>query len=134
MPVRVGIKVKTYQGGCHCGAVRFEFEAPESVDVTDCNCSLCAMTGYEHVFVEEADLRFLSGRDHLSSYKFGTRTADHLFCRTCGIKPLYRPRSHPDAWSVNARCVSGLSIARRVAFDGQNWEGSIESLHRDLDS
>ena len=124
--------MRTYRGQCHCGTVAFELDAPDDVDVTDCNCSLCAMTGYEHVFVAEADLRFLSGRDALVSYKFGTRTADHLFCGTCGIKPLYRPRSHPDAWSVNARCVEGLTIVRRVSFDGQNWDRNIDALHKDL--
>lgn len=123
----------TYQGQCHCAAVRFEFEAPESVDVTDCNCSLCAMTGYQHVFIDLVDLRFLSGRDALVSYQFGSKTADHLFCGVCGIKPLYRPRSHPDMWSVNARCVSGLTVARTVAFDGLNWDQNIQSLHAALD-
>ena len=124
--------MRTYRGGCHCGRVAFEFDAPDAVDVTDCNCSLCAMTGYEHVFVEEADLRFLSGKDSMTSYRFGTMTAEHLFCEVCGIKALYRPRSHPGAWSVNARCVDGLEIARRVAFDGRDWEGSIESLRDEL--
>ena len=124
--------MQVFQGACHCGAVRFEFDAEAPVTVTDCNCSLCAMTGYEHVFVEEARLRFVSGRDHLASYRFGTRTAEHLFCRTCGIKPLYRPRSHPDAWSVNARCVEGLQVDRRVPFDGRNWEASIAGLREEL--
>jgi hypothetical protein len=119
-------------GGCHCGAVQFEFDAPDIVDVTDCNCSLCVMTGHAHVFVDAANLRFLSGRDGLTSYQFGSRTADHLFCGTCGIKSLYRPRSHPNGWSVNARCVEGLTIGRRIAFDGQNWDGSIAGLRRDL--
>lgn len=123
----------TYQGGCHCAAVQFEFEAPDRVDVTDCNCSLCAMTGYEHVFVALDAVRFLSGREDLVSYQFGSKTADHLFCRTCGIKPIYRPRSHPTCWSINARCVEGLKIARRVAFDGQNWDQNISTLHKALD-
>lgn len=122
----------TYQGQCHCGVVQFEFDAPDTVEVTDCNCSLCVMTAYEHVFVDTADLRFLSGRDALKSYQFGSMTADHLFCGTCGIKPLYRPRSHPNGWSVNARCVDGLTIARRIAFDGQNWDQNIRGLRDDL--
>ena len=125
---------ETFHGGCHCGAVRFTFAVATPVDVTDCNCSLCAMTGYQHVFVPDADLAFTAGRDHLVSYQFGTMTADHLFCGTCGIKPLYRPRSHPGAWSVNARCVDGaLPVRRTVAFDGQNWEDSIAGLHEALD-
>jgi hypothetical protein len=122
-----------YQGQCHCGAVQFEFNAPVKVDVTDCTCSLCAMTAYQHVFVDAADLRFLSGRDVLTSYQFGSKTADHLFCGICGVKPLYRPRSHPYGWSVNARCVDGLTIGRRIAFDGQNWDESIGGLRNALD-
>ena len=119
-----------HKGGCHCGAVRFEFDAPAAVDVTDCCCSMCDMTGYEHVFVPEGDLRFLSGESELTEYRFNTGQAVHMFCQTCGIKPLYRPRSHPDAWSVNLRCVDAgtITIAKRIAFDGRDWEGNIEAL------
>ena len=119
-----------HKGGCHCGAVQFEFDATAKVDVTDCNCSMCDMTGYEHVFVAQDDLRFLSGERDLTEYRFNTGQAAHMFCKTCGIKPLYRPRSHPEAWSVNLRCVAPgtLNIAKRIAFDGQDWEGNIAAL------
>jgi len=119
-----------HKGGCHCGAVQFEFDAPAKVDVTDCNCSMCDMTGYEHVFVPQADLRFLLGEGELTEYRFNTGKAVHMFCQTCGIKPLYRPRSHPEAWSVNLRCVDAgtLSVAKRISFDGQDWEGNIAAL------
>jgi len=119
-----------HTGGCHCGAVRFEFDAPAAVDVTDCSCSMCDMTGHEHVFIDEADLRFLSGEGELTEYRFNTGQAVHMFCRTCGIKPLYRPRSHPGAWSVNLRCVDAgtMTIANRIAFDGRDWEGNIAEL------
>ena len=122
--------LKTHFGGCHCGAVRFEFRAPGAIKVTDCNCSMCGMTGYEHVFVPQADLRFLSGANALTEYRFNTGKAVHMFCKTCGIKPLYRPRSHPEAWSVNLRCVDAgtLRIAKRIPFDGQDWEGNIAAL------
>lgn len=122
-----------HKGGCHCGAVRFEFDAPATVDVTDCNCSMCDMTGYEHVFVPQGDLRFLSGEDQLTEYRFNTGQAVHMFCRTCGIKPLYRPRSHPDAWSVNLRCVDAgtLTVGKRIAFDGSDWEGNIDALREE---
>lgn len=117
-------------GGCHCGSVQFEFDAPATVDVTDCNCSICDMTGYEHVFVPEGDLRFLSGEDALTEYRFNTGQAVHMFCKTCGIKPLYRPRSHPEAWSVNLRCVEDgtLQVGKRIVFDGSDWEGNIAAL------
>jgi hypothetical protein len=117
-------------GQCHCGAVRFEFDAPAEIDVTDCNCSMCDMTGYVHVFIPKGNLRFLAGEDQLTEYRFNSGQAVHMFCRTCGIKPLYLPRSHPEAWSVNLRCVrSGtLNINKRIAFDGRDWEGNIEDL------
>jgi len=119
-----------HKGSCHCGAVRFEFDAPARVDVTDCNCSMCSLTGYEHVFVGHDDLRFISGENQLTEYKFNTGQAAHMFCKTCGIKPLYRPRSHPESWSVNLRCVEGetLEAARRIEFDGRDWEGNIAGL------
>ena len=56
--------------------------------------------------------------------------AKHLFCAECGIKSFYRPRSNPDGWSVNARCldsVDGLELVIE-AFDGQNWEANGASL------
>ena len=120
----------SHSGQCHCAEVQFKFTAATVVDVTHCNCSLCAMTGYEHVFVPETDLEFIQGQENLALYTFGTHTAQHYFCKTCGIKPLYRPRSHPEAWSVNLRCVVGgtLNVGKIIDFDGQNWEENIEEL------
>lgn len=123
----------THHGGCHCGAVRFEFQAPAAVAVTDCNCSMCRMSAYEHIFVPHADLHFTAGEDDLVPYQFNTRQAVHMFCSTCGIKPLYRPRSHPDAWSVNYRCVDAgtMKVAKRIAFDGADWDSNIAGLREE---
>lgn len=112
------------EGGCHCRKVRFEAEVPERIEVLECNCSICSATGFLHLIVPHADFRLLSGEEVLTSYRFGTGAANHLFCGTCGIKSFYQPRSHPDAWSVNLNCVddaSGLEVSVR-AFDGRNWE------------
>jgi len=94
------------EGGCHCRDVRFCCSLPEPpVVALSCKCSICAATGFLHIIVERDDFELLSGRDSLSSYRFGTGTAEHLFCRRCGIKSFYQPRSHPEAWSVNAHCL-----------------------------
>jgi hypothetical protein len=117
-------------GGCHCRAVRFEAEVPEAVEVLDCNCSICAMTGYRHLIVPHAEFRLLAGEAQLTHYRFGTGTADHLFCSVCGVKSFYQPRSHPAAWSVNLNALddpSGLTISVR-SFDGRNWEQARGSL------
>jgi len=120
------------EGGCHCGAVRFSAEVPAAVDVLDCNCSICASTGFRHLLVPHADFELLTGRDALSSYRFGTGAANHLFCGTCGVKSFYQPRSHARAWSVNLNAIddlSGLTITA-TPFDGRNWERSRASLNR----
>jgi hypothetical protein len=117
-------------GGCHCKAVRFEAEVPGAVDVLDCNCSICAATGFRHLIVPHGDFRLLSGEAALTSYRFGTGAANHLFCATCGVKSFYQPRSHPDAWSVNLNAlddVSGLSVTAST-FDGRNWEQAAAGL------
>ena len=123
-------------GGCHCGAVRFEAALPDAVEAQSCNCSICAMTGFVHVIVPESRFRLLSGQSELTEYLFNTGVARHLFCKVCGIKGFYRPRSNPDGWSVNARCLDeaeGLDI-RIEPFDGKNWEAhgaSLAHLSRD---
>ena len=117
-------------GGCHCGAVRFAIELPATVDLLDCNCSICARTGYLHLIVPHEDFRLLQGGDQLTSYRFGSGAAEHLFCARCGIKSFYQPRSHAAAWSVNFTCLDeghGL-IATRTAFDGRNWEKARGAL------
>ena len=117
------------KGGCHCGAVAFEVLAPDEIEVEDCNCSICAKTGYLHLIVPKERFKLLRGRESLTTYEFNTRTAKHLFCRICGIKSFYVPRSHPDGYSVNARCLEpGAVRSMRVRkFDGQNWERHMES-------
>lgn len=115
-------------GGCHCGAVRFSVDPGDTPELLDCNCSVCRKTGYLHLIVADADFRLLSGESELTEYRFGTGTARHLFCRTCGIKSFYRPRSHPDGWSVNARCLDmGLDAPIRP-YDGRNWEAARAAL------
>jgi hypothetical protein len=117
-------------GGCHCGAVRFEAELPKVVEAQYCNCSICEKTGFVHVIVPESRFRLVSGQDRLTTYTFNTGVAKHLFCAVCGVKSFYRPRSNPDGWSVNARCLDdahALDI-RIEAFDGRNWEANAEAL------
>ena len=113
----------THRGGCHCGAVRFEIEAPARLEASDCNCSICRMCGFLHVFVSRSKFRLQSGEDALSTYTFNTGTAKHMFCRHCGIKSFYVPRSHPDGYSVNANCLDPDSIESLTVspFDGANW-------------
>lgn len=96
----------------------------------DCNCSMCSRTGFLHLIVPHADFELLTPREAMTSYRFGTGAAEHLFCATCGVKAFYQPRSHADAYSVNWRCLDdghGLTPTIR-AFDGRNWEAARAGL------
>lgn len=117
-------------GGCHCGAVRFEIDIPTSVEVLDCNCSMCAKTGFLHLIVPKADFRLTTDWGALTDYRFNTGTARHLFCTTCGIKSFYVPRSHPDGYSVNLRALDDPSIldVKVTPYDGRNWEAARAAI------
>jgi hypothetical protein len=118
-----------YQGSCHCGAVRFTVDAPEQLEVERCNCSICSKSGYLHLIVPAARFRLLAGEDALTTYTFNSGVAQHTFCRVCGIKPFYTPRSNPDGIDVNVNCLDTRPQALRVVeFDGQNWEQHAHTL------
>ena len=119
-----------YKGGCHCGAVAYEVEAPDTLEVTDCNCSICSKSGYLHLIVNKEQFHLLKGEDALITYTFDTHEAKHRFCKICGIKSFYVPRSHPEGFSINARCLdqSQITSMNVTPFDGQNWEQAIEEL------
>ncbi len=119
-----------HKARCHCGIVKLEFEAPPSVELLLCNCSVCDMSGYQHINVLHNKVTFISGEDHLTTYTFGSHIAKHMFCQDCGVKPLYQPRSHPNHYSINYRCVEKetLSISNTVEFDGRNWKKNIMSI------
>ena len=127
---RSGDEASWKKGGCHCGVVRFEVLVPEEVEVQACNCTICRMTGYLHLIVPKSRFRLLAGNENLTTYAFNTGTAKHLFCRSCGIKSFYVPRSHPDGYSVNFRCLDpeDFRSVLTTEFDGRNWEQHIGEL------
>ncbi|MDQ3077394.1 MAG: GFA family protein [Pseudomonadota bacterium] len=117
------------KGGCHCGAVRFAARLPDPpVPALDCNCSICTMTGFRHLIVVHQDFALVSGAEALTSYRFGTGAAEHLFCSACGVKSFYQPRSHPDAWSVNAHCLDEALDLVVDQFDGRDWDRAKAAL------
>ena len=119
-----------HRGGCHCGRVRFELDAPARPDVLDCNCSICRITGFLHLIVPASRFRLLSGADELVEYTFNTGAAKHRFCGHCGIKSFYVPRSHPDGFSVNARCLDDVALATLniIPFDDRNRTAAMAAI------
>lgn len=120
----------THKGACHCGAVRFEIDAPAAIEATRCNCSICSMSGFLHLFVARKNFRLLQGEEAITTYTFNTGVAKHLFCKYCGIKSFYVPRSHPDGYSVNVLCLDPgtFESLTETPFDGRNWEQNVSEL------
>jgi len=118
--------LKTMEGGCHCRRVRFRVTA-DLTRVTDCNCSICTKKGILHLGAAREDFELLSGEDALATYQFNTGTAQHTFCKHCGIHPFYVPRSDPDKIDVNVRCLDDIDLAAILPkpFDGKNWEAAM---------
>jgi hypothetical protein len=123
-------------GGCHCGAVRFRVRIGVARSVV-CSCSICAAKGFVHYIVDRDAFVLEQGADRLTEYRFGTGTARHLFCATCGVHPFYVPRSHPEGIDVNVRCLDGdldawLARLPPTPFDGRHWEQNIAALREDV--
>jgi hypothetical protein len=117
------------QGSCHCGAIAFEVDAPQPLRVQRCNCSVCTKAGFLHLIVPKSRFRLLRGEGDITTYTFNTGVAKHTFCRVCGLKPFYIPRSNPDGVDVNVNCLDPVPANVVVeSFDGQNWEDNAASL------
>jgi hypothetical protein len=101
----------THRGACHCGRIAFEVDAPARIEAIECNCSICRMTGFLHLIVPASRFRLLRGAEDLTEYTFNTGVAKHTFCRVCGVKPFYVPRSNPDGFDINVHCLDHGTIA-----------------------
>ena len=122
-----------YLGSCHCGAVTFEVDADLS-RLGDCNCSICTKKGSVHHRVPENRFRLLSGAEALKAYQFNKKIASHFFCQNCGIHTYSHPRTAPEMFNVNVRCLDNFDLRgaefRMGTFDGQNWEAAFEVMQQ----
>lgn len=114
---------KTYEGGCHCGKVRYTVTS-DLAKVLSCNCSICTKRGALLTFVPEAQFHAISGEDHLSDYQFNRHNIHHLFCKTCGIQSFARGTGPGGAKmvAINVRCLDGLDLSslKVEPFDGKS--------------
>lgn len=119
-----------HTASCHCGAVAVEVEAPPDLEAYACNCSMCERLGFLHLIVPRSRLRLLRGEDMLTTYTFNTGVAKHTFCKVCGVKPFYVPRSNPDGFSVNVRCIDPGTVrsVKVLPFDGRHWEQATGAI------
>ena len=123
--------MSSYQGGCHCGAIRFRVQGTID-ELVECNCSICATTGYLHWEVSPEQFRLETGEEAMVNYQFGTRTSHNYFCSRCGVSPFRRSRSAPEEININARCLEGVGLSGIpvACFDGQNCDHQMAALEQ----
>ena len=118
-----------YLGGCHCKAISFRFYSHNEVDIIKCNCSICLHTNYLHLIIPHKNFKLLKGSELLTTYQFNTNLAKHLFCKLCGIKSFYQPRSHKNSFSINFNSIlNPPKINKIVDFNGKNFEKNLKKI------
>jgi hypothetical protein len=132
--------LKTYQGSCHCGAVRFEADLDLAQGTNKCNCTICTKTRNWNVIIKPAAFRLLSGEDATSDYQFGTKSGHHLFCTTCGVRSYergYVEQIGGDYVSIKIASLDGVDPQELIdapvkignGRDNKWWETPAETRH-----
>ncbi len=113
--------MKTYEGGCHCGAVRYQVET-DLEKVLSCNCSHCQMKGLLLNFVDKDKFKLLKGEEMLSEYQFNKKSIRHLFCKVCGVQSFSEGVTFPKA-AINVRCLDGIELEKLTLtpFNGKEY-------------
>ena len=117
--------MNTYHGSCHGGSVQFEIEADLS-RLEHCNYSICIKKGVLFTYVSPEAFRLLRGQSALTLYQFNTKISSHYFCKHCGIHTFGHPRSSPENYIINVRCLDDFDLDEAdyelSLFDGHNWK------------
>ncbi len=118
-------EINSFEGGCHCGAVRYRVGGLDLASTITCNCSRCSKTGGILSFTGADNFALLSGEDHLTDYQFNKKVIHHLFCDICGIQSFSRGAGQDGApmIAVNVRCLDGVDLDALTPqrYDGKSY-------------
>ncbi len=114
----------TYEGGCHCKAVRYRVNLDLSQPAIECNCSHCQIKGFILQFTSADQFELLQGEGKLKTYRFNKHLIEHLFCEDCGVQAFGRgaDKEGKPTFAVNLRSIDNvdLSTINRMPYDGKS--------------
>lgn len=119
----------TRAGACHCGAVKFAAQLPETLHGARCDCSICSIKGAVTVGTTLDGLEVTEGEDALTCYQFNTGVAKHYFCSQCGTYTFHQRRSDPNTYGINVACLEGLH-----PYHDFPDVAVVDGVHHSLDS
>lgn len=108
---------------CHCGAVELRATLTHGFDdIGRCTCSFCARRQAAAVTADAASVVVTKGAENLTLYTWGTGTAQHYFCKSCGIYTHHRRRSDTRQCGINLGCIEG---AHPVDYEPIQWTDGV---------
>ena len=119
---------------CHCRAVELDVTLTEGLEkARRCDCSFCARRGAIAVSAPIDGVKIVEGSNNLTLYQWGTKTAKHYFCKTCGIYTHHQRRSNPNEFGVNVAILEGINprqLGEIPWVDGINHPSDTKSSRR----
>ena len=112
-----------YDGNCHCAAIKFRFKSPplETLEIMNCNCSICLKNGYLNIYPKLKDFEFVKGEDTMKDYEFASCRVAHKFCPNCGSTLFVVPKEEGNdmlvvnvCFAILARQSEALTMERYV--------------------
>jgi len=125
-----------YQGGCLCGAVRYEIDGPIH-HIIFCHCSQCRKAQGSafatNGIVKEQDFRLVAGEQTLTAYEWPPGKTRH-FCSVCGSPIISKSDARPDQVRVRIGTIESDIAERPMAHifvtSKANWEELDDDLPR----
>jgi hypothetical protein len=121
------------KGGCGCGAVRFEIDAP-LVAAAYCHCTRCQRrsgTGAQaSAALREGSLRVLQGNESLAAWNAGSGL-EKVFCAECGSALFARDPDSGEITIVRLGAIDGDPGVRPSAHQFVKYAAAWEAIPDD---
>lgn len=121
----------TIHGSCHCGNIQFDLEWPGDaarIAARQCGCTFCQKRG--GTWTSNPDGRLsatIDNAEHVSLYRFGTKTAVFHVCSVCGVVPFVTSEIDGRTYAVVNIAAFDSDESRTFDVAGSDFDGEDEN-------